>query len=403
MLNEWGAWIRVRYHNVVGSIAFYPAFIAMLFAGVAVGMIWFDKSAYGVDLKAANAWLGLKDASAARTIVATITAGILTLTVFSFSMVMIVLNQAASQLSNRILDQLIGNRFQQLVLGAYIGTIIYGLLLLTTVRQNDSGVSIPALSTYLLILVTIVDIFLFIYFLHFITRAVKYEVIIGRVHGETLEALQEVCTLDAPAGEEPQALLPFEVFAVGSGMYETFHTRSLLRFCVKHDVKLAFTALPGSFILEGGLLLRTDRPLSAEVQKELLSHVDLVKNGSTDGHYAFGFRQLTEMAMKALSPGVNDPGTALLAMRCLFELFVFRLGHHPVVEARDAQGNLRITIREWPFELLFNSSIRAIWDYGNHDRSIQHELKSLLDQLRIDVPEVERMRREVLAAIDEQR
>lgn len=402
MLNDLGAWIRLRYHTVVGSIAFYPAFIALLFAGVAVGMIWFDKSSYGVDLKAANSWLGLKDASAARSIIATITSGVLTLTVFSFSMVMIVLNQAASQLSNRTLDQLIGNRFQQVVLGAYIGTIIYGLLLLTTVRQNDTGVSIPALSTYLLILVTIVDIFLFIYFLHFITRAVKYEVIIGRVHRETLEAIKEVCTLDTPADDAPRATLPFEVFATRSGVYETFHAPSLTRFCARHDVKLEFTELPNTFILEGGLLLRTDRPLNGEVLKELLSHVALAQNGSMEGHYAFGFRQLTEMAMKALSPGVNDPGTALLAMRCLFELYVFRLAHHPVVEAKDKEGVVRITKKEWSFELLFTSTIRAIWDYGKHDRSIQHELKNLLHQLRTDIPEVQRLRKEVLAAIDEQ-
>ncbi|MCB0764849.1 MAG: DUF2254 domain-containing protein [Flavobacteriales bacterium] len=401
MLNDLGSWIRLRYHGVVGSIAFYPAFIALLFAGLAFGMIWFDKTSFGVDLKAANEWLGLKDASAARTIIATITAGVLTLTVFSFSMVMIVLNQAASQLSNRTLDQLIGNRFQQVVLGAYIGTIIYGLLLLTTVRENDSGTSIPALSTYLLILVTIVDIFLFIYFLHFITRAVKYEVIIGRVHKETLEAMREVCTKDDP-GTVTQETLPFEVRADRSGMYESFHAPSLVKFCARHDAVLEFTELPGSFILKGGVLLRLDRSLDEHALDDLRGHIPLARNGSMEGHYAFGFRQLTEMAMKALSPGVNDPGTALLALRCLFELFVFRLGNHPELIARDKEGKVRIRKREWPFELLFTSTIRAIWDYGKHDRSVRHELKILLDQLRTDVPAVQRMRQDVLAAIAEE-
>lgn len=387
---------------MIGSIAFYPAFIALLFVTLATGMVWFDQSPFAVELKAANRLLGLKDASAARTIIATITAGVITLTVFSFSMVMIVLNQAASQLSNRILDQLIGNRFQQVVLGTYIGTIIYGLLLLTTVRQNDSGTTIPSLSIYLLILVTIVDIFLFIYFLHFITRAVKYEVIIGRVHSETLEALEEVCTADAPADKKPHARLPFEVFATKSGVYETFHAPSLLRFCVKHDLVLELTELPGSFILEGGQLMRTDRPLSGGVLKDLLAHVDLAKNGTMEGHYAFGFRQLTEMAMKALSPGVNDPGTALLAMRGLFELFVYRLAHHPVVEARDDEGKVRIMVREWSFEMLFNSTVRPIWDYGKQDRSVRHELEHLLGQLRTNAPEVAAMRQVVVDAIAEE-
>jgi len=95
--------------------------------------------------------------------------------------------------------------------------------------------------------------------------------------------------------------------------------------------------------------------------------------------------------MKALSPGLNDPGTALLALRSLFQLFVFRLEHHPVQHFADDEGKVRVILREWPFQLLFTSTVLAIWDYGKHDRSIRHELRYLLPQLSIDTPEVRRM------------
>jgi len=91
--------------------------------------------------------------------------------------------------------------------------------------------------------------------------------------------------------------------------------------------------------------------------------------------------------MKALSPGLNDPGTALLALRSLFQLFVFRLEHHPVQHFADDAGRVRLILREWPFQLLFTSTVLAIWDYGKHDRSIRHELRNLLPQLRTDAPE----------------
>ena len=90
-------------------------------------------------------------------------------------MVMIALNQAASQMSNRVLSSMIENRFQQIVLGFYIGTIVYALFLLSTIRDINSGVYVPALSIYLLILLTVIDIFLFIYFLDYVTQTVKYE------------------------------------------------------------------------------------------------------------------------------------------------------------------------------------------------------------------------------------
>ncbi len=82
---------------------------------------------------------------------------------------MILLNQAASQMSNRMLDSMIGNKFQQIILGFYIGTIVYSLFLLSTIRDITSGIYVPALSIYLLLLFTVVDIFLFIYFLHYLT------------------------------------------------------------------------------------------------------------------------------------------------------------------------------------------------------------------------------------------
>ena len=78
---------------------------------------------------------------------------------------MILLNQAASQMSNRMLSSMIGNRFQQLTLGFYIGTIVYALFSLSSIRDIDSGIYVPALSIYLLLLLTITDIFLFIYFI----------------------------------------------------------------------------------------------------------------------------------------------------------------------------------------------------------------------------------------------
>ena len=391
MLNRILQWVRRYYHTVVGSIAFYPMLIVVLFAAGGWGLFIVDRSAWGIALKAATPWLGLQDASAARIIVSTIAAGILSLTVFSFSMVMVVLSQAAAQLSNRTLDQLIGNRFQQVVLGFYIGTIVYALLLLTTIRERDQGVSIPALSIYVLILLTITDIFLFIYFLHFITRTVKYEVVIDRIHADTRAALEEVCTLQAPDLIAVHEALPFVVEAERSGVYEGVHAPSLVRFCTQHDVVVELTELPGSFILRGGPLLRTDRPLVGKELDELRTHVTLAKNGSVEGHHSFGFRQLTEVAMKALSPGLNDPGTALLALRSLFQLFVFRLEHHPVQHFADDEGKVRVILREWPFQLLFTSTVLAIWDYGKHDRSIRHELRYLLPQLSIDTPEVRRM------------
>lgn len=394
--------VRTGYRAVTGSIAFYPVVLALLFAAFSAGLIWFDLSGPGVDLKGKMGWMKLKDAEAARSIISTIAAGIITLTVFSFSMVMIVLNQAASQLSNRVLDQLIGNRFQQVVLGIYIGTILFALLLLTTIREGDTGNSVPAISTYTLILIALLDIFLFIYFLHYITRSVKYEVIIQRIHTETIAAMKAQLNGNVPeATVEPTAPLPFTINAGGSGMYTQIDARPLLKLCAEHAVTAEITELPGSFIVVGAPLLHVDRPLPPAVQEQLLRMVPLSRIENVDDNYAFGFRQLTEVAMKGLSPGVNDPGTALLALRSLFDMFAYRLEHFPKTEWQDDEGAVRISLRTWSFDLLFKATVYAIWDYGRTDRSVQHELNGLLPQLRTASEAVKDMRERVRIAIEE--
>ena len=399
MLKTIRIWTRTRLHDVVDSIAFYPALMVLLYIGVAAGMIWFDLSGPGLKLKGHMGWLSLKDASAARAIISTIAGGIITLTVFSFSMVMIVLNQAASQLSNRLLDHMIGNRFQQLVLGAYIGTIVYALLLLSTIREHDTGSSVPALSTYLLILAAIVDIILFIYFLHFITQEVKYDVIIEKIHSETFDSLRHQCPLEQEPEEALLSALPFDVLTTRAGVYEDLDTKGLLEFCEKNDLSVQLTHLPGTFLLQGSPLLSTERPINEDLQKELMKLVPLSRKESVAANCAFGFRQLTEIAMKALSPGINDPGTAMLSLRALFQLFSYRLEHHPETHLRDDQGKVRIRVRTWSFEQLFKGTIHAIWDYGSEDRSIRHELHGMLVQLRTASPVVKAMSDRVEEAI----
>ena len=402
MLNTIRTWLQMRYRTITGSIAFYPAVIAIFFAAFAMALIWFDLSGPGLYLKDKMGWMSLKDAEAARSIVSTVAAGIITLTVFSFSMVMIVINQAASQLSNRVLDQLIGNRFQQVVLGIYIGTIVFALLLLTTIRKGDTGSSVPALSTYSLILIVVVDIFLFIYFLHYITRSVKYEVIIQRIHREALGSMEKALDGEQPSVHEVSAPLPFVVASTGSGVYTEVDRRSILSLCVEHDLQVEVVELPGSFVLKGSPLIRIDRPVPEELATKFLRSVPLATMESVDGNYAFGFRQLTEVAMKALSPGINDPGTAMLAIRSLFNLFAYRLEHHPQERLQDEQGRLRITIRQWTFEQLFKATVLAVWDYGKGDRSIQHELANLLPQLRTGSAEVKEMILRVERAIEKE-
>jgi uncharacterized membrane protein len=378
-------WVRRYYTNVVDSIAFYPALIALSFLVLSYLLLLFDFSELGKNLKAKLLdFISLKDASTARTIASTIAGGILSLTVFSFSMVMLLLNQAASNMTNRVLGSLIGNRFQQIVLGFYIGTIVYALFLLSTIRDIDSGVYVPALSVYLLILLTIIDIFLFIYFLHYITQSVKYETIIERIYTKTLNELKSHCHLKTAAPLQldlPDRYTDFT--ARESGYFQGIEQETLLNLCTQHNWIIRFHYQVGSFIVYNTPILSiyTSKPISEEMEIQLELALNFYRGEPIEKNPYYGFKQLTEVAVKALSPGINDPGTAILSLHALTDLLAYRFNHHPTRTIADEHGTERIILQEEVVEELFEKSIAPIWDYGKEDRLLQTAMQQMLLQM----------------------
>jgi uncharacterized membrane protein len=396
-------WLNRVYKNVSTSIAFLPAVIALSFFLLSFFMIQFDFSNTGKNIKANLHWLSLKDASTARSICTAIATGIISLAVFSFSMVMILLSQAATQMSNRILSKLITNTFQQVVLGFYIGTIVYAFFLLSTIRDIDTGVHVPAISTYLLIALTITDIFLFIYFLHYITHSVKFETIIHRIYEDTSHAvkksfkLTEVSALkDPPPGGSV-------VTAYKSGLYHGFHKDGLINLCKKEDVAVYFLYPVGTYLIKNTplLIVSPEKEVSQDFEDNLSAVIDIGKGQDIHTSFYYGFQHLMEIAVKALSPGINDPGTATIALRALGDLVAYSMRHFPETCFKDKTGTARIFTKEKTFKEMFDEYIMPIWDYGRSDRLIQNEMLHLLTMLKVygDAPEVGQLLRDVQGSV----
>ena len=376
---------RIYYNKVTKSIAFYPAIIAIGFLGLSWVMLEIDFSEQGRELKAKMSWLTLKDADTARSIISTIAGAILALTVFSFSMVMIVLNQAASQMSNRVLSSMIGNRFQQTVLGFYIGTIVYSLFLLSTIRDLSSGISVPALSIYLLIVLTVVAIFLFIYFLDYVTQTVKYETVIDRVQTQTMLVMEKTFTENKTAIVDWCSLPFIEITMRRSAYFQHFNDENLILLAQKHDLFFDFKHAKGTFVLKDIVILKvySRNTIDKKLVSKIISEIDFFKGQPIDQNVIYGFKQLAEIAIKALSPGINDPGTAVLALQSLFDLFSFMLFHHFPQVLQDENKIARLFIPFPTFEELFKTCVYPIWNYGKTDQYIQVELRELILQIQL--------------------
>lgn len=369
---------------MTASIAFIPAIIAIGFLLLSWSMIEIDFSQWGKDLKASLSWVSLKDASTARSIVSTVAGALISLTVFSFSLVMIVLNQAASQMSNRVLTSMIENRFQQIILGFYIGTIVYALFLLSTIRDINSGIYVPALSIYLLILLTVLDIFLFIYFLDYVTQTVKYETVIHRVQKKTMATMKNKFE-DIKEENISWSHLPcIEIKSNESNYFQGFNEKKLLRLSSEKNLFICFLYKQATYLIKGTVFMKIygNEELNDECINELLSSVDFYKGQPIESNADYGFSQLAEVAIKALSPGINDPGTAVISVHALSDIFGYKLYHNLPSVKIDKEGVKRIYVPCSSFGDIFEKCILPIWNYGKKDEYIQDELTMMAKQLR---------------------
>lgn len=378
-------WFRIYYNKITGSIAFIPALIAIVFLILSWIMLEIDFSEWGKEVKSNLSWLSLKDASTARSIVSTVAGALISLTVFSFSLVMIVLNQAASQMSNRVLASMIENRFQQIILGFYIGTIVYALFLLSTVRDINSGIYVPALSIYLLILLTVIDIFLFIYFLDYVTQTVKYETVISRVQEQTLRTMKQKYK---KIEEQIFSLPDFEALdfkTPESNYFQGFNHKKLLQIASEKDMVIRFLYPQATYLIKGIVFMEiySMSTIDKECREEIMASSDFFKGQPIQTNADYGFNQIAEVAIKALSPGINDPGTAVICLHALADLLAFRLDHQLPLTLFDDKGKARIFIPTTNFDEVFKKCIYPIWNYGKKDEYIQEQLLQMMQQLKV--------------------
>ncbi len=109
--------------------------------------------------------------------------------------------------------------------------------------------------------------------------------------------------------------------------------------------------------------------------------IDLYPGQPIDKNAYYGYHQLAEVAIKALSPGINDPETAVLSIHALTDLFRFRLFSYLPLTLADENKVIRVAMKELSFEELFVECFYPIWKYGKEDRYIQEALLQMTKQL----------------------
>lgn len=369
-------WLRKSYLRVITSIAFIPSLMGLAFFMLSLFTLYIDESSPEKIISYSLSVTNLIHPDSARSLLGAITGGMISLMVFSFSMVMIVLSQTASNYSPRVIPNLIGRRFHQVVMGTYLGTILYCIVVLSSIQSKLYVFQVPHLSIVLSVLFGLISLSLFIAFIHSISQHIQIGKIIRSVHNDTLNAIDHYWenTEMIQTSELPSAHTWIPVSSPVSGYLHEMDKSALVKFAKKNDIVVWMAVSWGSYVHQWQPLLRVSRLLSEE-ERETLVSVFIFETGEIiSQNYAFGFKQMTEIAVKALSPGINDPGTAVEAIDRLSHLFASQMGTHEIPVLRDQPGRLRWIGRPISFEDLFTWCWTAIKDYADHDTVVLYKM-----------------------------
>ena len=377
------------YEKVTTSIAFLPTLLAIGFFMLTTLMIYLESIGMTAWVeKKFPSFLIIKSWDIAQSVLTTLVGALISLMVFSFSMVMVLLNNAASNYSPRILPSLIANKFHQIVLGTYLGTIIYCLLLVINMTPSQPKIPLPGISVLLGIILGILCLMLFILFIHSISESVQVNKVLKSLYSSTLENLSETKINLWAKQELPYDAVDWQGYTSDrSGSLKSIDLKSLDKICKESNFKIKIMTPISRFVFEGTELFTCSEPIEKKLQEKILKLFVMATNEYAEDEYAVGFKQITEIAVKAMSPGINDPGTALSAINYLTILFskLMMINESGAILSKDSKP-IDNTVFIWltivRFEDLLYTVLASLRQYSKHDAIVSAKIAEMLQFLK---------------------
>ncbi|WP_452221015.1 DUF2254 domain-containing protein [Lacinutrix salivirga] len=369
------------FYRLKDKIAFFPSIIA--FAGCVFAYVMFYLESKGISkyLLDTVPEIVINNTETARVLLTTFIAGLISIMVFSFSMVMILLNQASSNFSPRLLPGLISNRRHQIILGTYIATILYCIFILVSIKPNSNKYQLPGFSVLLAIIFMVLCLGAFIYFIHSISQEIQINNIMDKIFNKAEKRLTQLINSEKDKTEEFPDTNNWKDYKVKSAAYlQNISIDSICNIAKENDAKIYVAQIKGMFILDEDILFKTNKKLDEETIESIYRNFDFSKSELVEDNYIFAFKQITEVAVKAMSPGINDPGTAINAIDYLSKLFYLRLQKKDISIAYTEDEPL-VLLNTLSFEKLLYQVMAALRTYCKHDVILVQKLLAMLNHL----------------------
>ncbi|HUF12352.1 MAG TPA: DUF2254 domain-containing protein [Longimicrobiales bacterium] len=367
--------LRASWDALSATYWFVPSVMVAGALALSAGMVQLDR-ATGAPLLDRLSWAYTGGPEGARAVLSTIAASMITVAGVTFSITIVALTLASQQFGPRLLRNFLRDRGNQIVLGTFVSTFVYCLMVLRTVRGGEGSEFVPNLSVSTGVLLALFSLGVLIYFIHHVSVSIQASQIIANVADDLEEVIDDMFPQRIGEGERPA---PAEPPSAGDDTSEPVPSRSsgyvqaidgarLMEAAVARDLVVRIEARPGTFVREGSTLLRVSGGRTADDRSDALRGAFVIgadRTGTQD--VLFFVEQLVELALRALSPGVNDPGTAQMCLDRLEQTlcrFASRVWPSPL--RFDDAGALRVIAEPVAFEEVARAAFDEIGRHGRH-------------------------------------
>jgi len=386
--------LKQLWSNLRSSFWFMPSMIVL--ASIAFAAAWIEADAVVNKLWVAQ-WPRLFGAGAdgARQMLSTLAGSMMSVMGITFSMTLVALALASSQYTSRILRSFMGSRVTQLTLGVFAGNFAYCLVVLRTIR-GGGGVDefVPSMAVFFAFVLALASIGVLVFFIHHIATSIQASSIIASIAQDTMASIERLFPERLGQGpdedvdqdevfESLEAMHWYPVPAESDGYIQSLDNDALLSIARDNKTVVRMERGIGAFVVQNTALvsLALEEPPDQEIIEELNDAYSIGRFRTVEQDPAFGIRQIVDMALKALSPGVNDTSTAVMCVDYLTAILAQLVCRKFPAALRYEESDLRVIAIAPTFDGLLGEAFDQIRESSEGNVGIMARMLSAFETL----------------------
>ena len=340
----------VFWERISTSLWFVPTLLSVSALLLAIGTLQIDSNFIDKPW-----WLNRGDGQQASTFLASLLSSMITMTTLVVSITMVVLTLAANSLGPRLIRSFMGDRRTQFILGTYVATIVYVFILLRSIDSQSGRDTVPHLAISVGTLLCFICVVLLLFFVHHLGRSIVADVVIERVGADLDGAIFRLTKVpqssigDGARDDDHHAmdaLQPSAELTIDKGGYlQAVDTVALLKAAEEAGARISLPFQPGQHFVPKVRKVRVTpaSALTPDLAEKVGEALVMGSEPSASNDIEFSVRQLVEIALRALSPGVNDPFTATAVINRLSLSLSLLVQREPMSPCRwDESGTVRV-------------------------------------------------------------